>query len=488
MYSIFSPTISKFAVMLSLNRRTNSTTPNEPLLHTQDTVLEEKEESKAENLVKRTCQESKMIWEIAGPSIFNRLTMFSLTVISQSFAGHLGNRDLAAISIATTFFISITFGFLLGMASALETLCGQAYGAKQYTLLGVYLQRSLVVLFLSSLVLLPLFVFAEPILEFLGQPEAVAKLTGKVAIWLIPMHLSFPFQFTLLRFLQCQLKTVVIAWVSAGTLALHVVLCWIFLYKLGFGILGTALILDISWWISVLGLLAYIVFGGCPHSWTGFSMQAFVGLWDFLKLAVASGVMLLLENIYFRVLVIVSGHMNNTEVAVNALSICITIIGWESMIPLGFLAATGVRVANELGAGNGNRAKFATKVALLNTLALGILFWSIVTVFPDKLSMIFTSSIPVIEMVGGFAFLLATTILCNCVQPVLSGVAVGSGWQALVAYVNLGSYYLVGVPLGIFFGWSLNFGLTGLWYGMIMGTVVQTLILASMTIRCQWTI
>ncbi|MCD9560284.1 hypothetical protein HAX54_018806 [Datura stramonium] len=441
--------------MLSLNRRMNSTTVNEPLLHT-DTVLEESQShhfkdraEEAENLVKRTCQESKKIWEIAGPSIFSRLAMFSLTVICQSFAGHLGNRDLAAISIATTLFISITFGFLLGMASALETLCGQAYGAKQYPLLGVYLQRSWVVLFISSVVLLPLFVFAEPILELLGQPEAVAKLTGKVAIWLIPMHLSFPFQFTLLRFLQCQLKTMVIAWVSGGTLALHVVLCWIFLYKLGFGIVGTALVLDFSWWISVLGLLAYIVFGGCPHSWTGFSMQAFVGLWDFLKLAVASGVMLLLENIYFRVLVIVSGHMNNTEVAVDALSICITIIGWESMIPLGFLAATGVRVANELGAGNGNRAKFATKVALLNTLALGILFWLIIMVFPDKLSMIFTSSTPVIKMVGGFAFLLATTILCNCVQPVLSGVAVGSGWQAHVAYVNLGSYYLVGVPLGL---------------------------------------
>lgn len=64
---------------------------------------------------------------------------------------------------------------------------------------------------------------------------------------------------------------------------------------------------------------------------------------------------------------------------------------------------------------------FAIKVALLNTLALGIFFWSIVMVFPDKLSMIFTSSTPVIKMVGGFAFLLATTILCNCVQPVLSG-------------------------------------------------------------------
>lgn len=67
----------------------NSTTPNEPLLHTRsDTLLEDKEESKAENLVKQTFQESKKIWEIAGPSIFSRLAMFSLTVISQSFAGH----------------------------------------------------------------------------------------------------------------------------------------------------------------------------------------------------------------------------------------------------------------------------------------------------------------------------------------------------------------------------------------------------------------
>lgn len=122
------------------------------------------------------------------------------------------------------------------------------------------------------------------------------------------------------------------------------------------------------------------------------------------------------------------------------------------------LSDSWVRVANVLGAGNGSRAMFAIKVALLNTLALGIFFWSIVMVFPDKLSMIFTSSTPVIKMVGGFAFLLATTILCNCVQPVLSGVAVGFGWQAQVAYVNLGSYYLVGVSLGIFFGWSLNFG------------------------------
>ena len=29
-----------------------------------------------------------------------------------------------------------------------------------------------------------------------------------------------------------------------------------------------------------------------------------------------------------------------------------------------------------------------------------------------------------------------------------TGVAVGCGWQAFVAYVNVGCYYIVGIPLG----------------------------------------
>lgn len=32
----------------------------------------------------------------------------------------------------------------------------------------------------------------------------------------------------------------------------------------------------------------------------------------------------------------------------------------------------------------------------------------------------------------------------------------GSGWQATVAYINIGSYYLVGVPSGILLGWTFN--------------------------------
>ena len=53
------------------------------------------------------------MWKIAAPSIFSRLAMFSMTLLTQAFAGHLGDLDLAAISIATTVIISISFGFLV---------------------------------------------------------------------------------------------------------------------------------------------------------------------------------------------------------------------------------------------------------------------------------------------------------------------------------------------------------------------------------------
>ena len=41
----------------------------------------------------------------------------------------------------------------------------------------------------------------------------------------------------------------------------------------------------------------------------------------------------------------------------------------------------------------------------------------------------------------------------------MTGVAIGSGRQAIVAIVNIGSYYLVGMPFGVVLGWLLKFGI-----------------------------
>ena len=56
-----------------------------------------------------------------------------------------------------------------------------------------------------------------------------------------------------------------------------------------------------------------------------------------------------------------------------------------------------------------------------------------------------------------------------------SGVAVGSGWQALVAFINIGSYYIVGIPLGVILGWLFGFGIkVSIWYKALSFTVTAS--------------
>ncbi|KAF8080611.1 hypothetical protein N665_0932s0011 [Sinapis alba] len=439
------------------------------------------------DIKRETWMETKKLWRIVGPAIFTRFSTFSIFVITQAFAGHLGELELASISIVHNVIVGFNIGLLLGMASALETLCGQAFGAKKYEMLGVYMQRSWIVLFLFCTLLLPMYLFASPILKFFGQPEDIAELSGNIAVWTIPTHFAFAFYFPLSRFFQCQLKNRVVAISSGVALVVHIFVCWLFVYGLKLGVVGTMATVNVSWWLNVFILFTYATCGRCPLTWTGFSVEAFFKLWEFTKLSASSGIMLCLEYWYYRILIMMTGNLKDTKIAVDSLSICMSLNGLEMMIPLAFFAGTGVRVANELGAGNGRGARFAMIISVTESLIIGIILSVLVLFLHDQIGWIFSSSDTIIQAVNDLSILLALTILLNSIQPVLSGVAVGSGWQSFVAYINLGCYYFIGLPLGFIMGWMFKSGVKGIWAGMILGgTGIQTLILIFIVMRCDW--
>jgi MATE family multidrug resistance protein len=178
---------------------------------------------------------------------------------------------------------------------------------------------------------------------------------------------------------------------------------------------------NLSWVALAALLLTYALGGGCPDTWSGFSTSAFVGLKEFVTLSASSGVMVCLENWYYRILVFLTGFMKNAELSVDALSICMSLTSLEMMIHMGFLAGTGVRVANELGAANGQGAKFATIVSTTTSFLISLFVSLLALIFHDKLAIIFSSSQAVIDAVDNISVLLALTILLNGIQPVLSG-------------------------------------------------------------------
>ncbi|KAI8014097.1 Protein DETOXIFICATION 33 [Camellia lanceoleosa] len=444
------------------------------------------EEEKPLSFLKQFRVESKKLWHLAGPAILTAICQYSLGALTQTFAGLVSEIDLAAVSVENSVIAGLAFGVMLGMGSALETLCGQAYGAGQMRMLGVYMQRSWVILLTTACLLVPIYVFSPPILEAIGETTEISEAAGKFAIWMLPQLFAYALNFPIQKFLQAQRKVLVITWISAVVLVIHAFFSWLLILKLGWGLTGAAITLNTSWWLIVIAQLMYIFITKSDGAWSGFTWLAFADLWGFVKLSLASAVMLCLEFWYLMILVVITGRLQNPLIPVDAISICMNIQGWDAMIALGFNAAISVRVSNELGAGNARTAKFAVLVVSVTSVSIGVVAMAIVFATRDYFPYLFTTSDAVAEETTKLAILLGFTVLLNSLQPVLSGVAVGAGWQSLVAYINIGCYYIVGLPAGIILGFTFSLGAMGIWGGMIGGICLQTIILICVTSIRNW--
>ncbi|RZC75582.1 hypothetical protein C5167_051072 [Papaver somniferum] len=448
-----------------------------PLLTTND-------ENSPGTFFRKLWEENKMVWHIAGPSILISICQYSLASVTQTLVGHIGTLELAAVGIQTLVISGIGFGIMLGMGSALETLCGQAYGAGKMRMLGIYLQRSWLILLGTAIPLTLLSIFATPLLLLLGQHRDIAKLAGTYSIWMIPELYMYALNFPIQKFLQAQSKVWAMAWISSGVLAFHIPLSWFCIMK--WGLAGAAVSLNFSWVLVVILQYVYIVSGRCKDSWSGFSWLAFSDLLGFLWLSLSSAVMLCLEYWNLMVLIVLAGLLKNAEVKISAVSICMNIEGWIFMIPLGFIAAVSVRVSNELGAGNAAAAKFSVWVTVSIALVTQTAFILLILITKNSFPRLFTSDKAVSKEVSSLAVFLCISIFSGSIQPILSGMAVGAGWQGAVAFVNIASYYLIGFPISIYMGLILDWGLKGLWGGALIGVGLQTIIILIMSWRTDW--
>ncbi|KAM7492347.1 hypothetical protein LguiA_035268 [Lonicera macranthoides] len=438
-------------------------------------------------MVAASCIELKLLFRLAAPAAAVYLINYVMSMFTQIFSGHLGNLELAAASLGNNGIQTFAYGIMLGMGSAVETLCGQAYGAHKYDMLGVYLQRSTILLTLTGILISFVYIFCKPILILLGESERIAEAAALFTYGLIPQIFAYAVNFPIQKFLQSQSIVAPSAYISTATIAFHLLFSWLAIYKLGLGLLGASLVLSLSWWIIVIGQFIYILYSDrCRETWAGFSTQAFHGLWDFFKLSAASAVMLCLEAWYFQILVLLAGMLPNPEIALDSLSICITVLGWVFMIAVGFNAAASVRVGNELGAGHPKAASFSVVMVTSLSFIISVVIAILILIFRHVISYVFTEGEVVAEAVSEMCPLLAFTLILNGIQPVLSGVAVGCGWQAFVAYVNVGCYYVIGIPLGSVLGFYFNLGAKGIWSGMVGGTLMQTIILIWVTYRTDW--
>ncbi|KAJ1295608.1 hypothetical protein BS78_01G235900 [Paspalum vaginatum] len=430
--------------------------------------------------------EAKRLLRLAGPLIASCILQNVLQVVSVMFVGHLGELPLAGASLASSLANVTGFSLLYGMASALNTLCGQAFGARQYGLLGIYKQRAMLVLALASALIAAVWANAGKILLVIGQDHDIAAEAGAYSRWLIPSLIPFVPLVCHIRFLQTQ-SIVVPVMVSSGATALsHVLVCWSLVFKAGMGSKGAALSSAISYTINLTMLALYVRLSSACRTWTGFSTEAFKELLRFTELAIPSAMMVCLEWWSFELLVLLSGLLPNPKLETSVLSICLNTGALLFMVPSGLSTAISTRVSNELGAGQAEAAKLATRVVMCIALSAGLLLGSAMILLRNFWGHMYSNEPEVVTYIARMIPVLAISFFTDGLHSSLSGVLTGCGEQKVGARVNLAAFYLAGIPMAVLLAFVLHLNGMGLWLGIDCGSISKLVLLIWITMRINW--
>lgn len=425
---------------------------------------------------------------IAAPMVAVTVLQYLLQLVSMVMVGHLDQLSLSSVAIAISLTNVTGFSLLSGMAGGLETLCGQAFGAEQYQKLGTYTCTAMISLVLVCPPVCLLWIFMDKLLPLVGQDPLISLEARKYSMWLIPALFGASILKPLTRYFQSQSLIFPMLLSSFAILLFHISASWTLVYKLGLGSNGSAIAFSLSTWLYVILLGFYAMYSSAfEKTRITFSKDSILHVGEFFRLAIPSAVMVCLKWWSCELIILLSGLLPNPKLETSVLSICLTISTLHFTLSYGFGAAASTRVSNELGAGNPQAARVAVRAAMF----LSVIEASIVstTLFCCRyvLGRAFSSEKQVVDYVAVMAPLICLSVFMDSLQAVLSGVAKGSGWQHIGAYVNLGAFYLVGLPVAVVLGFPLHFRGKGLWIGIVVGSVVQSTLLAFITGFTNWT-
>ncbi|XP_010466974.1 PREDICTED: protein DETOXIFICATION 2 [Camelina sativa] len=431
--------------------------------------------------------ELKKVSRLAAPMATVTIAQYLLPVISVMVAGHYGELQLSGVALATSFTNVTGFSIMYGLVGALETLCGQAYGAKQYEKIGTYTYSSIVsnipICFLISI----LWMYIEKLLISLGQDPDIARVAGSYAFWLIPALFAHAVVLPLTRFLLAQGLVLPMLYSAVTTLLFHILVCWTLVFVVGLGSNGAAMAISVSFWFYVVVVAFYVRFSSSCEVTRGFVSEDFLScIKQYFEYGVPSAGLICLEWWLFELLILCSGLLPNPKLETSVLSICLTTGTLHYVIPAGIAAAVSTRVSNKLGAGNPQVARVSVMAGLCLWLVESAFFSTLLFTCRNIVGYAFSNSEEVVDYMADISPLLCLSFILDGFTAILNGVARGSGWQHIGALINVVAYYLVGAPVGVYLGFSRELNGKGLWCGVVVGSAVQAIILAIVTASMNW--
>ncbi|ETV90639.1 hypothetical protein, variant 1 [Aphanomyces invadans] len=397
--------------------------------------------------------------------------------------------DATAMAVMYTNITSYSVG--LGMATALDTLCTQAYGAGNIKKFGVLLQSALLGMALTLIPVSLLNWFSADILKILGQEPALADLTGGfVRVMLVGYPALYAFE-VLKKLVQAESVTFPMAVLTGLGNVLHISLGYYLSQHTSLGYLGPAValsLLEVAVFGGMLGYLlwwnpmhvAWCVEWGWPAAWSHVS-QVF-------RFGVPGMLMMLIEWGAIEILTLVAGILPNHILTIGVNSILSSTLNLWYMPYFGLSVAATIRMGNLLGANKPEKAKRVMSLTLRLSFAFALVTASLLLLLSPILPRLVVNDVDIVARGSTALWFIAPLHIIDALNAACQGCFRAMGKQDVASGVNAAAFYLVGVPVAVLFGLYFKWSVEGLWSGFTLGSLSANFIYQFLLSRVDWAV
>ncbi|MCC8426047.1 MATE family efflux transporter [Mucilaginibacter sp. UR6-11] len=421
--------------------------------------------------------------KLAIPVVISQLGHTLVQTSDTIIVGHFaGTVSLAAVALASSIFV-VPLIIGIGISYGSTPLIAQHNGRKEYRECGQLLSNSLLINVLTGIILFAIVCLGSIyLLDHLHQSPPVLKQARPflmlLALSVIPMLVFNTFK----QFAEGLGFTKQAMMISIWGNILNICLGITFVKGL-FGIhpmgimgVGYSTLIDRCLMALIMGIYVFRS-KNFKQYLKGFALKNIdrVRCLRILKIGAPVALQYTFEISAFSAAAVMIGTIGLVQLAAH--QIAINLASMTYMMSSGLSAAAAIKSGNYFGAKDHGGLRLSANASYHIVLIFMSLTALIFTFGNHVLPWIYTSDGSVILIASQLLILAAIFQLFDGAQVVGLGILRGMGDVNIPTAITFLAYWIVGLPIGYYWGIHLNWGINGVWYGLVLGLMVSAILL-----------
>ena len=409
--------------------------------------------------------------------------------------GHYGTTDLAAVSFSNALFFTVMV-FAMGALMGITPLVGHVHGrlekllkegttdeeiAHKHEQITSYLANGLVFTVLMSVFSLILLAPCIGFLDAFGQEPEVVTCARPYYILIVLSIVPFLLFTFSKQFLEGLGNTTIAMLITIGCNLLNILLNWVFIYgHWGFQAMGA----EGAGWASLIARclmpVCFFIAMLCKADWRRYltSMRRFLitrrEVEHLLTIGMPIGLQSFAEAFLFTASFVIIGWISKESLAAH--HIANQMADLTFMLALGIGSATTIRVSHQLGKGDLQAVRMASRASvhlclLMNTIGAAIMIFG-----RNVIPYIFTSDPKVIPIASTLLIIAGTFQYADGLQCI--GAAMLRGIQDVRVPMRIALFAYIGValPLGLALTFPMGLGAKGMWIAFVIALAIPAVL------------